>query len=206
MSAKAPSRGDSVPISSAAERPSGVSEIWRNAVRRVSAGAGSSIWRSSSPGASTLLLRPGDEIDDRRCAARRRPASRSCTTPSSAAVERDHRPGRQRHADIAADGRGVPDLERSQERAAALADQRRRDPVGRQRRRFELRRPCRSRRSASPRSSDLERPASRRPARSISRLQCGCGSENSQVPPPSQASPACQRGNRRRRRAAGQPR
>ena len=45
-----------------------------------------------------------------------------------ARAERDHRAGRQRAAQIAAHGRGGLDLERRQERAAALADQRRREP------------------------------------------------------------------------------
>src|ERR1700686_821761 len=47
-----------VPINSAAERPSGVSEIWRNAVRRFSAASGISICRNRSPCASTLRLSP----------------------------------------------------------------------------------------------------------------------------------------------------
>ncbi len=42
--------------------------------------------------------------------------------------ERDHRPRRQRHADIAADGRRLPYLEGGEERAAALVDQRGGDP------------------------------------------------------------------------------
>ena len=47
--------------------------------------------------------------------------------------QRDHRAGRQRHADVAADGGRVPDLERSEEGAAALADQRRGRPFRRAR-------------------------------------------------------------------------
>ena len=42
--------------------------------------------------------------------------------------ERDHRPCRQRHAQVAADRRHVPDLERGEKGAAALTDQPRRDP------------------------------------------------------------------------------
>ena len=53
--------------------------------------------------------------------------------------ERDHRPGRQRHADVAADGRRLPDLEGGEERAAALVDQRRGDPFRRAGQRIELR-------------------------------------------------------------------
>src|SRR3979490_1422156 len=47
-----------VPINSAAERPTGVSDIWRNAERRFSAASGISILRRRSPGASTLRWLP----------------------------------------------------------------------------------------------------------------------------------------------------
>ena len=111
--------------------------------------SGMSICRSSSPGASTLRVVAGDEIDDRH------PALAAAGLPDRAdAVERggqrDHRPRRQRHADVAADGRRLPDLERGEEGAAALADQRRGDPVRRAGERVELRDACRSRRCDSP--------------------------------------------------------
>ena len=57
VSASAPS-ALTLPIKSAAERPTGVSDIWRNAERRVSAATGSSICRNRSPGASTLRWSP----------------------------------------------------------------------------------------------------------------------------------------------------
>src|SRR5215216_5345865 len=47
-----------LPISSAAERPIGVSEIWRNAERRLKDASGISICRNRSPGASTLRWSP----------------------------------------------------------------------------------------------------------------------------------------------------
>ena len=47
-----------VPISKAADRPAGVSDIWRKAERRFRAANGTSICRSRSPGASTLLWFP----------------------------------------------------------------------------------------------------------------------------------------------------
>src|SRR6266566_3794927 len=47
-----------LPIRSAAERPTGVSEIWRKAERRFNAVNGISICRSRSPGASTLRWLP----------------------------------------------------------------------------------------------------------------------------------------------------
>ena len=136
-----------LPISSAAERPTGVSDIWRNAERRFSAASGISICRNRSPGDSTLrwspvtksatpmLLLAAVGLPDRADAVERR-------------GQRDHRPGRQRHAEIAADGRGLPDLEGGQERAAALVDQRRGDPFRRTGAAHRAARRCRSRRSS----------------------------------------------------------
>src|SRR6266481_5019496 len=49
---------ETLPISSAADRPTGVSDIWRNAERRFSAVRGISTCRNRSPGASTLLWLP----------------------------------------------------------------------------------------------------------------------------------------------------
>ena len=129
VSTRSPSPA-TLPINKAAERPTGVSEIWRNAERRFSAASGMSICRSRSPGASTLRWLPVTKsatamrllaaigLPDRADAIERR-------------RQRDHRAGRQRHAEIAADGRGLPDLEGGQKRAAALVDQRRRDPFRR---------------------------------------------------------------------------
>ena len=100
--------------------------------------AGVSICRSRSPGASTLrwlpvtksatrnLLLAAVGLPDRADAVERR-------------GQRDHRPGRQRHAEIAADGRGLPDLEGGEKGAAALVDQRRGEPFRRAGQRVELR-------------------------------------------------------------------
>ena len=167
-----------------AARPIGRAASAKSAGTRCAASsacAGRSIRRRISPGASTFVFAPVTKSMIGIC---RSPPSRDqiVPTPSSALVERNHRAGRQRHADVAADGRGVPDLERGDERAAALADQRRRGPFDRQRLPPQARRSCRSRRCASPRSS-ISIAGQPRLARSISRLRCGCGSENSQVPP-----------------------
>ena len=108
--------------------------------------------------------------------------------------QRDHRSRRQRHADVAADGRRVPDLEGSEKGAAALLDQRAprsSRPVWRRRR---AARWCRWRRSPA-RSHRRSAPASRTSPRSISRVSLACGSENSQVPPPRKASPSRQPGS-----------
>ena len=68
VSVNAPPSGASVPISKAAERPSGLSAIWRNATRRRNADTGSSIARNNSPGASALYCGP----DTKSIAATRR--------------------------------------------------------------------------------------------------------------------------------------
>src|SRR5712671_1569784 len=47
-----------LPINSASDRPTGVSDIWRNAERRFSAAIGISICRSRSPAVRTLLWLP----------------------------------------------------------------------------------------------------------------------------------------------------
>ncbi len=60
-------------------------------------------------------------------------------TPSSAEVSEIIGPAGSDMQMIAADGRGLPDLERGEERAAALVDQRRGDPVRRTGQRIELR-------------------------------------------------------------------
>ena len=108
--------------------------------------------------------------------------------------QRDHRSRRQRHAEIAADGRRLPDLERGEEGAAALVDQRRGEPVRRAGEAHRAARRCRWRRSLS-RLSSIVSAGQFRSVRSISRVRWACGSENSQVPPASQASPAVQTGS-----------
>jgi len=83
VSTNAPSRGDNVPITSAADRPSGVSDTCRNAVRRSKACAGRSMQRRISPGASALVL---DPVTKSTIEIRRSPPSRDqmVPTPSSA--------------------------------------------------------------------------------------------------------------------------
>ena len=166
-------------------------------------GAGRSIRRSKSPGASTFWCSPVTKSTTGTC---RSPPSRDqiVQTPSSAAVSEiigpagsdmqmlpptvavfqilnEARNARQ-HWPISGARSSRPASEAASSSAIVQV--------------AAIRRPC---------SSDLERPASRRLARSISRRRCGCGSENSQVPPASQASPSRQRGDGSRR-AAGPPR
>src|SRR5215470_4271124 len=74
-----------LPIKSAADRPTGVSEIWRKAERRLSAVSGRSICRKRSPGCSTLRWLP---VTKSAADSLRSPPS-ACQivqTPSSAAV------------------------------------------------------------------------------------------------------------------------
>ena len=74
-----------LPINSAAERPTGVSEIWRNAERRLKAASGISTCRNRSPGASTLRWSP---VTKSATAIFRSPppACQIVQTPSSAEV------------------------------------------------------------------------------------------------------------------------
>ena len=71
----------------------------------------------------------GDEVE-RRDLARLAPLRPQRVDAFERSSERDHGAGRQRHADIPADGRRVVDLERHQQRVAAQFQQRRRGPVG----------------------------------------------------------------------------
>ena len=96
-----------LPINSAAERPTGVSEIRRNAVRRFRAAIGISICRSRSPGARMLRWLP---VTKSTTLAR-------CSLPPDFQIradaverrrQRDHRAGRQGHTEVAADGGGLP--------------------------------------------------------------------------------------------------
>ena len=123
----------------------------------------------------------------RRRATRRSPPSavQITTTASRAASQRDHRAGREREAEVAADGGDVLDLPRHQERVRALAAPARR-PAPRER--PGPARPCRSRRCAARRAAPPS-PASRACVRSTRPLTAGCGSEKSQVPPASRVSP-----------------
>ena len=101
--------------------------------------------------------------------------------------ERNHRARRQRHADVSAHRRLVPDLEGSKERAATLAEQRCRRPF-RWRLFHEL-----IELDDLARSSNLQavlRSLSEghlSDSRSMSVWMSTCGSENSQVPPASHA-------------------
>ena len=72
----------------------------------------------------------GDEVDGRDL-ARGAVARQKRVAGLERGGERHHRASRQRHADIAADRRRVPDLERGEKGAGAELKQRRRDPVGR---------------------------------------------------------------------------
>ena len=75
-----------------------------------------------------VLMVADDEIDGRHLAlaAVERPQG---VDPFQRRRQRGHRARRQGHADVAADGGRVPDLERGEEGAAALVDQERRRPV-----------------------------------------------------------------------------
>src|SRR4051812_21668454 len=74
-----------LPIRSAAERPTGASEIWRKTVRRFKAAIGISICRSRSPGASRLRWLPVTKSTTGIICSPP-PAFQMVQTPSSAAV------------------------------------------------------------------------------------------------------------------------
>src|SRR6185295_13523696 len=181
-----------LPIKSAAERPTGVSEIWRNAERRLKAASGISICRNRSPGASTLRWSP---VTKSTTGIFRSPppACQMVQVPSSAEV-----------SEII--GPAGSDMQMLPPTVAV----------------FHILKEARNARQhwlisgaaihsggqasasscATVQVADIDKLVSLtvsaghfRAVRSISRLRWTCGSENSQVPPASQASPAVQTGN-----------
>ena len=152
---------------SAAERPSCVSEARRKAKRRASAVAGRWMLRSNSPGRRTFVWLPVTKSSTAisRGAAAARP-QRAGTLKRRG--ERDHRPRGQRHADVAADGRRVPDLERGEKRVAALARAAASALHAAGPQSDRARRSCRSRRSP------VRRPRPRARASPASRGRSGC--------------------------------
>ena len=185
VSTKPPLRA-SVPIRRAAERPSGESEILRNAVRCTSAAAGSEIARSSSPGRSTLRWGPSTKSVT---ATRRSPPSgvQMVQMPSSAAVSEIIGPAgsaMQMLPPTVAMFQILNEARKARQHwpmsgAAAHSGGN-----------------ARASRAATVQVAAISRPSAEMtvagqpsPARSISRESAGCGSENSQVPPASHASP-----------------
>ena len=104
--------------------------------------------------------------------------------------QRNHRPRRQRHADVSAHRGFVPDLERRQERPATFAEKRSRRPVGW--RFFDELIELHNFASGGDLQSIL-RSLKRRPLERLKINECVvfiCGSENSHVPPASHAKPS----------------
>ena len=103
----------------AAERPNLVSDTCRMAARFGQSRSRQMDLRSSSPFCSTFWWLPVTKstTDTSRGLAVARPQRADAFERRG---QRDHRPSGQRHADIAANGRGVPDLERHQERVDAF--------------------------------------------------------------------------------------
>ena len=190
VKAKRPSAA-SVPTSSAAERPFGVSEIWRKAVRRCKAATGRSMARSNSPACSAFS--PGPRMKSITGSDRAPPSGiQILQTPSSAVVSAAIGPAgsaRQRLPPTVAPFQILndPNSARQHWRNNGLA----RQEVGN---------------SADANVASVQVAPIRRPSapvssagqpsstRSISRVSAACGSENSQVPPASQASPERQGG------------
>src|SRR3954454_7766346 len=181
-----------LPINSAAERPTGASEIWRKTVRRFKAAIGISICRSRSPGARRLRWLPVTKSTTGIICSPP-PAFQMVQTPSSAAV-----------SEII--GPAGSDMQRLPPTVAV----------------FQILNEARKARQhwlisgAANQSGGQTNPSSCatvqvaamlkwlsvtvsaghfRSARSMSRVRWTCGSENSQVPPASQASPGVQTGS-----------
>ena len=115
-----PSRS-SVPISRAPERPCGVSETCRKAVRRRSASAGRWSERRISPGSSDVRPAPVTRSVDRHVPIAVPPPDQAGRVERRG--QRRHGPGGQRQADVAADRGAVPDLEGAEQGPAAERDQ-----------------------------------------------------------------------------------
>ena len=172
-----------VPMRNTAERPRWVSEERCEAKRLRSARAGRWMLRSSSPGSSTLAWLPVTKSIAAHFALAPI-AGQEGVAGFECGGERHHRACRQRHADIAADRSGVPDLERGKKGAGAELKQGRRGP-------FRRRKPYSS---AMVQVAAMSRPVleaasegQRSERRSMRVSVAICGVENSQVPPASQA-------------------
>ena len=196
VSAALPS-ASSVPTSRAAERPFGLRLMRRNAARRRSAAAGRSIARRISPSRSAVRRGPSTKSI---AGTRRSPPSgvQIVQTPSRATASAAIGPAgsaRQRLPPTVAVFQTLkePSSARQHWPTSGAAVQ----AAGSS---------SRSRR-AKVQVAASDRPLSvtawgvqPRPARSTRRSSAGCGSENSQVPPASQASPGRQAGSSARAR------
>src|ERR1700731_3321851 len=181
-----------LPINSAAERPTGVSEIWRNAERRFSAASGRSICRSRSPDASTLRWLPITKSETPIFCSPP-PVFQIVQTPPSADVSEIIGPAgsdMQRLPPTVAVFHILKEARYARQhwliRGAASHSGGHANASS-----------CATVQVAAIESSvsPIVSPALLRSVRSISRFRSDWGSENSQVPPASQASPAVQTGS-----------
>ena len=183
-----PPSAASAPISSAPERPSGVKRDRGGTPCAASAPrAASRCARNSSPGRSARSLRTQDEVEHRDppFAALRRPDR---ADPSSAAQSEIIGPAGSAMHRLPPTVAMFQILNEARNARQHWPISLRRDP-GRGRLERVERRDRAGRRDGEAGSSTLSGSQSQ-PERSIRRLKRGCGSENSQVPPASQASPS----------------
>ncbi len=181
------------------DRPFGLRMIRRNAVLRIRAAAGIDRLRRISPGFRALRWAPRMKSSTGMCRAPPS-ADQIAQVASSARGERDHRPCRQREAEIAADRGGVPDLERAEQGAAALPHERCRDPGRRQVQAVELREGAGCGENQTVRVDRVRRPREAREVNEAPRfiLRLGvqpCPAREARVagPPRGQVGPAARR-------------
>ena len=122
------------------------SDTCRNAVRALSASAGRKMLRSNSPGSSALLSGPVTKSATAP-GARRRPASRSAGSPSSAAVSEIIGPAGSDMQMLPPTVAAFQILNEARKARQHWSNQRRRGPFGRPSRADRVARPCRWRRS-----------------------------------------------------------
>ena len=80
-------------------------------------------------GRENIGMIAGNKFNHRHL-ARLSTARPQCANAFQRGSEGNHRPCRERHADIPADSRFIPDFERCQERVTTFAQKRRRHPIG----------------------------------------------------------------------------
>ena len=191
VSSSHPARGRCVPISSAAERPSLVSDARRNATRFAERRRRQVDAAQQFAGPQHVGVVAGDEIDRGDLARRRRRAATACSVPRAPPPARSSAPA-------GSDMQMLPptvaafqilndaskELQHSRNSGAAVHS-----PGAGKWYSSAIRQVA----AMSSPSADASSAGQPSPSRSISVSMAGCGSENSQVPPASHASPSCQR-------------
>ena len=146
VSSRSRRRGSLVPISSAAERPSWVSEAWRNAARFAQRRGRQMNAAQQFARAQHVGVVAGDEIDRRHLRAARRRAARACRRPPAPRSARSSRPAGSDMQMLPPTVAAFQILNDARSALQHCADQRRGGPFRRRRRSDRARRCGRSRR------------------------------------------------------------